>query len=439
MQRRSTTSTYRGITQALLVFMLLSAGLFLLALPAQAKTFVVDTAEDHADATIDGTCAVSTAVQDRCSLRAAIQEANALTGADTIFLPAGHYSLIITGTDEDASVKGDLDITGTVTISGGGAISTVIEGGAGWDDRILHFLPGSVALVSGVTISGGKAIDAPGAGILVDGDDGDIPGGQLALVNCRLTNNHGTGSGGGIASSGILTITKCTIDGNSVVGDSASRGGGVFINTSSTLYMGNSTVSQNTAQDEGGGIDIANDAKPPSSLNNVTLVHNTLVETDTDLAQGGGIAIGNGVLTVTNSIIAGNKTGSGTFNDCHGHISVMRYSLLQTPTPDCTTIDTDTTGLITGTLPALGLFGFNGGDTPTYPLLTGSPAVNAGNPAAKNADVTNPSLDPESCFADDQRGETRSDRCDMGAFEVIEEVQQPISDTLFMPILRHPN
>lgn len=433
MKNRSITPACRGVTQTLIVFLLLSAGLFLLALPAQAKTFVVTTSEDHVDKNIgDGICAANTAVGDRCTLRAAIQEANAFTGADTITLPPGHYSLVITGTDEDAAAMGDLDITSTLTISGGGAISTVIQGGPGWNDRILHFLPNSIAIVSRVTISGGHLLDEQGAGIRVDGDDGDLEGGQLALSECRVTNNHGTSGGGGIAGSGVLTITQCTIDANSTVGDSSARGGGIFVDTDSTIYIGNSTIVSNTAQDAGGGINIANDAKPPSTFNNVTLVNNTLVETDTDFAHGGGLAIGNGVLTVTNSIIAGNKSGSGASNDCDGDLAAVRYSLIQTLTPDCSIIDTDTTGLITGTLPGLGSFGFNGGDTPTYSLAEGSPAINTGNPAAKN-----PALDPASCFAVDQRGKPRADRCDMGAFELIQE-QQPASTTLYMPILRRP-
>src|SRR3954468_2326894 len=102
MKNRSTASTCRGITHAMGVFLFLSAGLFLLALPVQAKTFQVTTTEDLVDkAPGDGTCAATTGVEDRCSLRAAIQEANALTGADEIQLPFGRYTLVITGTDED--------------------------------------------------------------------------------------------------------------------------------------------------------------------------------------------------------------------------------------------------------------------------------------------------------------------------------------------------
>ena len=60
---------------ALLVAVLI--GLVLEAKPAQADTFTVNSTGDAEDATPDGTC-------DSCTLREAIQEANFVSGADTI-------------------------------------------------------------------------------------------------------------------------------------------------------------------------------------------------------------------------------------------------------------------------------------------------------------------------------------------------------------------
>jgi hypothetical protein len=54
---------------------------------------------------------------------------------------------------------------------------------------------------------------------------------------------------------------------------------------------------------------------------------------------------------------------------------------------------------------------FNGGPTSTLGLLAGSPAINAGNPAA-------PGSSTDSCQPSDQRGVPRSD-CDIGAYELI--------------------
>ena len=63
------------------------------------------------------------------SLRAAIIEANASKGHDTIIVPAGTYTLTLAGANEDDAATGDLDIRNGMTISGAGADTTVIDGG----------------------------------------------------------------------------------------------------------------------------------------------------------------------------------------------------------------------------------------------------------------------------------------------------------------------
>src|SRR5207245_4371318 len=83
------------------------AALSLVAVPGYAVTFVVNTTADTADAVPgDGRCADS---GNACSLRAAVQEANALAGPDTIQLGAATYVLSGAAGD-DLAVSGDLDI-----------------------------------------------------------------------------------------------------------------------------------------------------------------------------------------------------------------------------------------------------------------------------------------------------------------------------------------
>jgi CSLREA domain-containing protein len=73
-----------------------------------------------------------------CTLRAAIEEANALAGDDTIILPPDYYRL--------TQVNGlNINITGDLTITGGGASTTIIDG------RKLSIGSGTVS-ISGVTI-----------------------------------------------------------------------------------------------------------------------------------------------------------------------------------------------------------------------------------------------------------------------------------------------
>jgi CSLREA domain-containing protein len=79
--------------------------------------FTVDSTLDAVDAAPgDGLCATGGGV---CTLRAAIQEANALAGSDTIVVPAGTYTLTIAGQAENAAATGDpsLLLTGRLPLS----------------------------------------------------------------------------------------------------------------------------------------------------------------------------------------------------------------------------------------------------------------------------------------------------------------------------------
>jgi CSLREA domain-containing protein len=130
------------------------------ALPAVAATFTVNSTADAVDANLaDGVCETATA--GVCTLRAAIQQANASAGTDTIVLPAGTYTLTIAGAGEDAAVTGDLDVTGILTITGAGADTTIVEACAipplattcTGIDRVFEVRPG--ARVPPVSLSAG--------------------------------------------------------------------------------------------------------------------------------------------------------------------------------------------------------------------------------------------------------------------------------------------
>ncbi len=103
-------------TSALTVAALLTSSLVWLgAAPAAAfDHFNVDTTDDTVDANPgDGICAD---INGNCSLRAAIMEANAGPGGQTIVMPAGTYTLTLIGTHENDAATGDLDITHLVQL-----------------------------------------------------------------------------------------------------------------------------------------------------------------------------------------------------------------------------------------------------------------------------------------------------------------------------------
>ena len=98
---------------------------FLFPVSLHAITFTVNNTADTEDTNPgDGVCADGSG---NCTLRAAIMETNALTGADIIELPGGTYTLTIAGQDEDASETGDLDINDDLIINGAGSGITMID------------------------------------------------------------------------------------------------------------------------------------------------------------------------------------------------------------------------------------------------------------------------------------------------------------------------
>jgi hypothetical protein len=198
------------------------------------------------------------------SLRAAITAANSNGENDIIYLPAGTY--ILSGSiNDDDNICGDLDIntTHSITITGWGAVNSIIDGNQ--LDRVFHILNGKVS-ISGVTIQNGN----PGCA-----DNGGMAGGgiynqgTLTLTSCKIIDNSAGspgatffstpgGEGGGIYNQGTLVLTDCTISNNSA-GDGSydeaagrgGNGGGIFNN--GILTLTNCIISNNKGGD--GGID----------------------------------------------------------------------------------------------------------------------------------------------------------------------------------------
>ncbi len=90
-----------------------------LSFQANAAVFLVDDPNDAVDAVPgDGTCAGAT---NGCTLRAAVMEATALAGADSITLLSGTMTLSLVGV-EDAGFLGDLDILDDLTVQGSASV-----------------------------------------------------------------------------------------------------------------------------------------------------------------------------------------------------------------------------------------------------------------------------------------------------------------------------
>jgi len=211
--------------------------------PTPSLTITVNSTVDAVDVIPgNGTCATAGAV---CTLRAAIQEANALAISVTqITVPAGTYTLTIAGNGEDSSATGDLDITTNLRIVGAAAAKTTVAQST--NDRVFDILAGNVVFMAGLTIKDGALSTGLNGG-------GIRNAGNLTLVDSAVRDNTSTGGGAGISSiDGSLAVSNSIVHGNTA--SAASAGGGIaHVGLNTTLTLTNVTISDNAASVFGGG------------------------------------------------------------------------------------------------------------------------------------------------------------------------------------------
>ena len=205
-----------------------------------------------------------------------------------------------------------------------------------------------------------------------------------------------SGYGGVFAASGDLSIVNSTISGNLA---KTGTGGGIYGDSLDDLSIVNSTISGNSANaGTGGGIYNYNS---PLRVANSTIAGNSA-------GSGGGIynegSLGASVVEISNTILDAGASGENIFNN-GGTVTSLGYNLSSD----------DAGGYLTGpgdqinTDPLVGPLQNNGGPTFTHALLSGSPAIDEGDP-----NFTPP---PD----DDQRGcpfiRVFNGRIDVGSFE----------------------
>jgi hypothetical protein len=273
--------------------------------------------------------------------------------------------------------------SGTVTLT-----NTVVSNNstAGYLSNGGGIRVGGDLIVNQSTISGNYTM-----GHEAIGGGANVVGG-LTMDSSRVSGNHTEGDrsfGGGITA-GPLLITNSTIDSNTTAGY-LSVGGGIFTFASSNATFTQVTVSNNSTIGDaasGGGIYVVN--APAITLERSTVSANTTSGTG---ANGGGIFVndttaGAASLTILNSIVAENTVGAGStnpdlFHDASG-VFDPDYSLIGDTSgltaPQIFAISLGN-GNLTNVDPLLGPLAYNGGPTETHALLTGSPAIDAGDPS----------------------------------------------------------
>ncbi len=375
----------------------------------QPVTLVVTVGVDEDDANVS---------PGHLSLREAVNLANANPGPDTITFDRFNFvtprTILLTG--GELPIKGDLTITGpgsnlltvdgnrasrvfdvdddtpftkTVTISGL-AISHG-QGGASGGGIFNHenlALQNCLISVCGATLGGGidnlDVMTVQNCTIIGNFGGGIRNSSLLTIENSTISGNTHTndGAGGGIDNRAALTVRNSTISGNTATGS----GGGILNEKLATLHMENCTVSGNAATFAGGGVD----NQGTFTALNCTITQNRANKDQIggDAAYGGGIAVESfAVETFTvilhNTIVANNFRGNATLfvkNDVNG--------FAVDPASSNNLIGTSGSGLLNGVNgnqigvdPKLGPLANNGGPTLTHLLLTGSPAIDAGDNA----------------------------------------------------------
>lgn len=401
---------------------------------AAARTFTVDSIKDATDddagnevclGTYEGTIGGFEFV---CSLRAAVQEANAHDGPDVIEVPDGTYRLELVGMGDDLAETGDLDIRDDLTIrpvDPSNAPHGVVVDGNGLD-RVFDVPIGVDVVIEGLTIRNGDVDESGGAVrqgggnsrlelrscVVQDGDAG-LGGGalaaesgdRLALEDCLVTGSRGEAGPGGLWSDGVDTvIRRSTFRFNrGSTGAILFTEGGFGLKR---LLLVNSTVSGN----DGPAIDwVGPDVQ-------VELYNTTVARND-------GIGLAGPETTPDEALLQNSVLAENSGADCTSPVLSGGHNLVETPDGDCTLADPTDTVRVAAKLQALGEYG---GATPTHHPQTDSPLVDGGDPAGCRWTDLDDSLLP---VAVDQRAVMRpfdgdgdtSAVCDVGAVELLPE------------------
>src|SRR5438067_956769 len=214
------------------------------------------------------------------------------------------------------------------------------------------------------------------------------------------------GYGGGICNEGYNGGATLTVSDSTLSGNSAASGGGIYSESllvgSATLNVLDSTLSGNSGS-FGGAIYARGDAYGSARL---YLLHSTLSNSVSALSGGGGIYNRGALIQLSNTVF----NASAIFN-ASGLIDSLGYNLSSDDGGGFLTA----TGDQINTNPMLGPLQDNGGPTFTHTLLSGSRAIDSGDPRFDPYAFSPPLLY-------DQRGDgfarVVNDRIDIGAFEV---------------------
>lgn len=327
----------------LLIGLLLLVGLFVegnVFAETPSATFTVNSQGDSADADINGVCATSGGV---CTLRAAIQEANATAAHDTIVFSFTNPSISITSAlpniTRPVTITGADCPTDLKDITSGSAPIRFTGAATGVDGLVL------AAGSSGSTISGLGIDNFTGDGMQIESDDntiecshigvwrtGAVSSGGNDLMGIRVLGDDNLIGGlletqrnlidsNAFAGIGVFNATGNQIYGNFIgvgrfLGDETTTstgngGNGVYIEGGSGNLVGNGTfarrniIANNGASNNGNGVRINGGSAHAINYNHIGM---DIAGTAALGNSSGGIEIDDGSsITIRNNVISGNN------------------------------------------------------------------------------------------------------------------------------------
>jgi predicted outer membrane repeat protein len=410
---------------------------------AYGETILVNARQDQGDSNpADGVCSN---VTGECTLRAAVQHANGLPGADVIVVEPGTY-VLTQGPGEDRAVRGDLDILDDVLIVNQACQSDTApcprEAQAGviisanGNGRVFEVIGAKLEL-RGVTVTSGDASKEPAASCSKHGGaicsfdatglvvldsilqnnkavSGGAVFGTIELRRSIVRDNQASTRGGGLGVSAARPETRTgnLVSRSSFSGNEAGEGGGGLSAAAdgTDVTVENSTFSGNEATVSGGGI-LADGGT--LTLRHVTIAHNKAGTSGGGLASTGGGA----PPLLVNTLLADNVVGTNSASDCAGRVRSAAANLITATAgcmPTCGSAD-GWCGRDRISVPAqLGALTSGG----VHPLLDASPALNLADENGCKALAST----PEEVVVD-QRGIARlvdrtCNACDTGAYEL---------------------
>jgi hypothetical protein len=232
------------------------------------------------------------------SLRAAVQAADAVSGAEIDFAPGLHGAITLK--------SGQLNLTSNMTVDGPGAVKLTVSGNNA--SRVFDVSNGATVTISGLTIANGSAMSTTdpsqqgGGGVLNE------PGCTVYITNDVFSNNRAlVASGalenvGGSATSGpdpaTAIISGTTFIGNQAIGS---------VNGTTNPFLAFDGFGPGTGTAEGGAIDDDGHL----TLTNCAFINNQAVGVPGSdgvnaSAHGGALAV-DGAATITGTVFIGNQ------------------------------------------------------------------------------------------------------------------------------------